>query len=194
MDDTKSHENAAPITTVEYELTDDVARQLALDLLALRMPPSPRVPALGGLSPVVVLVAAAAQIVIAMVALVLFGGWQWIVAKFLIAAGVVVTGILLWKAAFYSLPSLARWYASRRAIRHAQGLAHRKIRWLLYEDRLETESASAPRRTAWSDVAQMTACGQSIILGLNSGLELVIPASVLSGEARSIIEQRTTRH
>jgi hypothetical protein len=194
MSDTESPENAVPITTVEYELTDDVACQLAVDLVALRMPAPPaRPPGLGGLNPVVVLVGAAVQIVIAMAALVLLGGWQWIVSKFLVAAGVVVTGILLWKAAFYSFPSFARWYACRRAMRNARGLAHRRIRWLIYKDHLETESASAPRRTAWSDVTQMTPYGQSIILSLNSGLELVIPASVLSAETRSIIEHCITR-
>ena len=130
MNDTEAHHNAAPIATVEYELTDAVARQLALDLVALRMvsPPSRRVPALRGLSPVVVLLAAAGQIIIAMAALLIFGGWDWIVTKLLAAASVGVIGILLWKAAFYGLPSFARWYACRRAVRDARARSHRRIR------------------------------------------------------------------
>ena len=104
--------------------------------------------------------------------------------------GVVVMGILLWKAVFYSLPSLGRWYVCWQAVRHARGLAHRRIQWLLYEDRLETESAATQRRIAWSEVAQMTLYGQSVVLTLRSGVELVIPASVLSADARSIIAQR----
>jgi hypothetical protein len=192
MDNAKRDENSQPIVTVEYELSDDVARQLALDLVVLRLvaPPSSRVPALRGLSPVVVLLGAALQIVVAMAVLLLIGGWDWIVTKLLALASVVVIAILLWKAAFYGLPSFARWYACRRAVRHAQGLAHRRIRWRLYEDRLETESASALRRTAWSEVVEMTTAGQSVALRLHAGVELLIPASVLPAETQSIIAAR----
>src|SRR5262245_50959001 len=104
MADTEPHKNAAPVLTVEYELTDDVARQLALDLVSLRTTfPAPQVPALRGFSPVVVLLGAAAQIVVAIVALLLFGGWDWILAKILVGAGIGVTLILLWKAAYYGV-------------------------------------------------------------------------------------------
>jgi hypothetical protein len=191
MVDTDS-QGDAPVATVEYELTDEVARQMALDLVAHRivLPPTVRIPAFRGLSPVVVLLAAAAQIVVALAALLLLGGWDWIVTKLLAAASVVVIGTLLWKAAFYGLPSFARWYASRRAVRDARARAHRRIRWLLYDDRLETESASASRRIAWPEIAQMTTSGQSVILSLKSGLELVAPKSVLSAETQSFIAQR----
>src|SRR5262245_18973297 len=191
MDDAKSQQNEAPVATVEYELTDVVARQMAVDLVALRTAaPNVRIPALGGLPPVIVLLGAALQLVVAMVAAIFFGGWQWIVGKLLIMAGVAVTFILLWKALLYGLPSVAQWYACRAAIRHAQSLAHRRIRWLVYEDHLETESASAPRRTAWSEIAAMATSGQSVIVSLKSGVELVVPASALTAETQSFMAQR----
>jgi hypothetical protein len=111
-------------------------------------------------------------------------------AKVLVAIGVVLMGILLWKAVLYSLPSLGRWLVCWNAVRHARRLSHRRICWLFYEDRLETESASTRRKIAWSEVSQMTPCGQSIALILRSGVDLVVPASALSGEAQSIIAQR----
>lgn len=191
MDDARSQEKSAPFASVEYELTDAVARQLALDLVMLRMTaPRVRFPALGELRPVVVLLGAALQLVVAMAVLLFFGGWQWIVGKFLIVAGVAVTVILLWKAVFYGLPSFAAWYVGRRAIRNAQNMAHRRIRWLLYVDRLETESATAPRRTAWSEIAGMATSGQSVIVSLKSGLELAVPASALTAETRTFMAER----
>jgi hypothetical protein len=191
MPDSKSHESEVIIAKVEYELTDDIACRSAVDLFEYRIPKDTvRFPAFGTVGPVVVLVGAAAQILIAIAALLFFGGWHWIVAKGLVVIGVMVVGILLWKAAFYSLPSLGRWYVCRQAIRHARRLAHRRIRWLLYEDRLETASASTQRKITWSEVSQMTTCGQSAILILRSGVELVIPAAVLSAEAESVIERR----
>ena len=191
MGDSEFHKNSAPVATLEYELTDDVARQMALDLVAHRivLPPSVRIPVFHGLSPVVILLAAAAQIVIALVILLLLAGWDWIVTKLLTAASLVVIAILLWKAAFYGLPSFARWYASRRAVQDARSRAHRRIRWLIYEDRLETESASAVRRTAWPAISRMSTSGQSVIVSLKSGLELVVPASVLPAETQSFIAQ-----
>jgi hypothetical protein len=191
MPESRSEKSSAVIATVQYELTDDIACRSAVDLLERRIAQgSGRLSALGGVGPVVVLVGAAVQILIAIAAVVFFGGWYWIVSKVLIVIGVVVMGILLWKAAFYSLPSLGRWYVCRQAVRQVHRLAHRRIQWLLYEDHLETESASAHRRIAWSEVSQMTRCGQSIVLILRSGVELVIPASVLSAEAQSILARR----
>src|SRR5262245_6752093 len=183
MPDGKPPDISAAIATAQYELTDDIACQSAVDLLDHRLPQrSDRLPALGGISPIVVLFGAAVQILIAIAAVIFFGAWHWIVSKILVVIGMVIMGILLWKAALYSLPSLARWYVRRRAVRQARGLAHRRIQWLLYEDRLETESAATQRRIAWSEVAQMTPCGRSLVLILRSGVELVIPASALSAE------------
>jgi hypothetical protein len=129
------YEGPAPIAVVEYELTDDVAIQSALDLLEHRAPNiEAPVRAFRGVSPVVVLVAAAAQIVVAMAAVIVLGG-RGVVATVLVAAGALVTSVLLWKAAFYGLPSMARWVVRRGAIRQARGLTDRRIRWLLFEDR-----------------------------------------------------------
>ena len=129
MSDGKSPETSAVNATVEYELTDDIACQSAVDMFERRIPQTTARPSgLIGVSPIVVLVGAAVQILFAIVAVIFFGGWHWLVAKVLVAIGVVVMGILLWKAAFYSLPSLGRWYVCRRAVRQARGLAHRRVR------------------------------------------------------------------
>jgi hypothetical protein len=192
MADSERHEGPAPIAVIQYELTDDIAIQSALDLLEHRAPKiDTPVHAFRGVSPVVVLVAAAAQIVVAMAAVIVLGG-RGVVSTVLVAAGVLVTLVLLWKAAFYSLPSMARWVVRRGAIRQARGLTDRRIRWLLFEDRLETESASAHRRVPWSDVAQMTRAGRSFVLSLQSRIDLVIPASALSAEVQSFITGRVS--
>jgi hypothetical protein len=191
MPDRPSHEGPAVIAMVQYELTDEIACRSAVDLLEWRIAQRiGHLPALGGVRPIVILVGAAVQILIAIAAVVFFGGWHWVVTKALVVIGVLVMGILLWKAMFYSLPSLGRWYVCRHAVRHARRLSHRQIRWLLYEDRLETESASTRRKIAWSEISEMTACGQSIVLILRSGVDLFVPASALSAKAQSIIAQR----
>jgi hypothetical protein len=191
MPDSTSSESPGVIATVQYELTDDIACRLAVDLLEWRIAQSSgNLPALGGVRPVVILLGAAVQILIAIAAVLFFGGWDWIVTKALVVIGVVVMGILLWKAVFYSLPPVGRWYVCRNAVRHARRLSHRRIRWLFYDDRLETESASTHRKIAWSEVSQMIPCGQSIVLILRSGVDLALPASALSAEGQSIIARR----
>jgi type IV secretory pathway TrbD component len=186
MPDNTSHESPAEIATVQYELTDDIACRLAIDLLEWRIAQgSGHLSALGGIRPIVVLSGVAVQILIAIAAV-----RHWIVTKLLVVIGVVVVAILLWKAMFYGLPPVGRWYVCRNAIRHARRLSHRRIRWLLYEDRLETESASTRRKIAWSEVSQMIPCGQSIVLILRSGVDLAVPASALSADAQFLIARR----
>jgi hypothetical protein len=188
---TTFRDGRVPIAVVQYELTDDLASRVAMDLLDCRIQQSSgQYPVSFGARPVAILVLAAVQILVAIIALLLFDGWNWIVAKVLIAAGVVVIGILLWKATFYSLPALGRRLVAWKAVRAARSLTCRRIRWLLYEEHLETESASSQRRIGWPEVAKMTHCGQSVVLSLKSGVELVIPESVLSAEAQSILERR----
>lgn len=183
-----SPDTPKPIATIEYELTDDLACQAALDLLDRETRRTrERFAEWGRISPVVILLGVALQLLIGIAAVIYFGGWKWRVAKVLVSAGVVVEIILLWKAAFYGLPSFARWYLCRRARRHVRGLAHRRIRWLVYDDRLETESATMQRKIAWTDISRMTPCGQSVVLTLVSGVELSIPSSVLTAEVRSLI-------
>jgi hypothetical protein len=71
-----SDEGSAVIATIQYELTDD---RSAVDLLEWRVAQrSGRLSALGGIRPIVVLVGAAVQILIAIAAVLFFGGWQWI--------------------------------------------------------------------------------------------------------------------
>jgi hypothetical protein len=191
MPNSTSHESPGIIATVQYELTDDIACRSAVDLLEWRIAQSSgNLTALGGVRPIVVLLGAAVQILIAIAAVLFLGGWNWIVTKALVVIGVVVMGILLWKAVYYSLPPLGRWYACRNAVRHARRLSHRRIRWLFYDDRLETESASTRRKIAWSEVSQMIPCGQSIVLIVRSGVDLAVPASALSAEAQSLIARR----
>jgi hypothetical protein len=191
MPNSTSRESPAEIAAVQYELTDDIACRLAIDLLEWRIAQgSGNLPALGGIRPIVVLLGAAVQILLAIAAVLFFAGWDWIVTKALVVIGVVVMGILLWKAVLYSLPPLGRWYVCRNAMRHARRLSHRRIRWFLYEDRLETESASTRRKIAWSEVSQMIPCGQSIVLILRSGVDLAVPASALPAEAQSLIARR----
>jgi hypothetical protein len=191
MPNSTSHESPSVIATVQYELTDDIACRSAVDLLEWRIAQgSGHLSALGGVRPMVIFFGAAVQILIAIAAVLFLGGWNWIVTKALVVIGVVVMGILLWKAVFYSLPQFGRWYVCRNAVRHARRLSHRRIRWLFYEDRLETESASTRRKIAWSQLSQITPCGQSIVLILRSGVDLVVPSSALSTEAQSIIARR----
>ena len=191
MSYTMPDEPTEPIATVEYELTDEIACQAALDSLDRHMLlHRDRLAEWGKISPVIILLGAALQILIGIAAVIYFGGWHLMVAKVLIAVGLLVVVILLWKAAFYGIPPLARWYMCAQTRRHTRSLTHRRICWRLYEDRLETESASMHRRMAWTEIARMTPCGQSIVLSLTSRVELFIPASVLTPKVQSLITER----
>ena len=183
-----------PFAVIEYDLTDELACQAAIDVVEHRLDSGRvAVPGWPGRTrPGVILLAAALQIIIAIGALLFFGGWDWLVSKVLVVAGGMVAAILFWRAALYGLPSFARALASRRALRAARKMSHRRIRWLLYEDHLETNSASRHRRAAWTEVVQMKRCGQSMVLRLTSGLELVIPVAVLSPEVQAIIAARVS--
>lgn len=82
MTNSTSHESPAEIAAVQYELTDDIACRLAIDLLEWRIAQSSgNLPALGGVRPIVVLLGAAVQILIAIAAVLFFGGWDWIVRR-----------------------------------------------------------------------------------------------------------------
>jgi hypothetical protein len=64
----------------------------------------------------------------------------------------------------------------------------------VYDDRLDTLSASVQRKIAWPDIARMTLCGQTVVLSLTSGVELSIPATVLTTEVQSLIDERISAH
>lgn len=184
------HDHRMPCFTLQYDLTEDIARQAAVDLWEFRLLRlKTKHPEWGTIRPLVLLFAAAAQIVIAMGALVWLGDWN-AVTQILMVAGCIVIGIILWKASFYALPFLGRWLACSQSLRQMRKLDHLRIQWRLYEDRLETESAATQRKITWAEVKQMSLVGQSVLLSLNQGMELIMPSSVLTERAREFIEER----
>jgi hypothetical protein len=168
-----------PIATVQYEYTDEIAHQIAIDVFEYRTQRiRSRYPAFAKMNPAIILSGAAVQLLIASVAAILVSGWNWIVLKILIVT-----------LCFSFIYSQVRILSDQTKI-VLRRLAHRRIQWRIYEEHLETESAAGKRKVLWKEIAQRVTAGQATLLQLVSGLELVIPTSVLSADFQSMLQER----
>lgn len=185
------YSNASLRFTIRYELTAERAHQACLDLWEYRMAQwNKTYPEWGHAKPLWLLGLAAIQVVIAMGALVWMNETLDTTDWVLLGAGGIVLLLILFKASFYVLPFLARWLMGRQSRRLLRELGHHQIEWKLFDDRLETSSAATQRSIPWSRLKSCSQSGQSFVLKMDDGLELLMPTSELSPDAASFLESR----
>ena len=116
--------------------------------------------------------------------------WDFFATPYLIAAACLAELLLLFKAGLYFHAPFARWYIRRQALRMAQRLAPRTIRWTFFEDRLETASAALERSHAWTDLRKVDVLPELWCLHWKSRVQLIVPAGVLSAELQTLIRRK----
>jgi hypothetical protein len=84
------------------------------------------------------------------------------------------------------LGSLVPWLFVRRA----RKLAHRRIEYVLYEDRFERRTADGARVFPWGTVREAHAVPEFWFLVLKSRRTVCIPSAVLSAEIQSLISRK----
>lgn len=120
-------------------------------------------------------------------------GWDSMLTRALMVAGVLVLLLLLFKTALYFSPAFARWYVRRQTQRLLRRLPHRHVHWLLYQDRLETKSAAATRTFAWSHLRRVHEFPGFWQLHWQSGEQLLVPTTALTPEVQTQIRNHVAR-
>lgn len=178
-----------PLESIDYELTDEFALQAARFLFEVQT---------GGVKVDVVrqgMPHAALPLILAIVMLAiaqavsLIWAWESLITKALLVASVFVQLWLMFKLALYFWRPFSELYIRRAARQMVRGLRSRAIRWTLFEDRLETKSAISNRKLAWRDL-QAAAVFPDFWCLHWPGLQLIVPAAVLSAVVQSIIRRK----
>jgi len=188
-------QNTTPRFSIQYELTEETVRQAGVDLLEFRLSGlKKKHPEWGTAKPLLILGFAAVQLVVAMGLLIWIGDGLDVITITLLVLGGIALVVLLYKTSFYAMPFVGQGLMRWQSDRYLRSLDHRRIEWRLYDDRLETDSAAIQRNVPWSDIAGTAQVGQSIILSLKSGQELVMPRSVFTQDAQTFLQHRLVSH
>lgn len=181
-----------PLGSLEYELTDELAFQIALALFdAQARTVRADIIGKGFLHPALPLVIAFVMLLFAQTAVLLWAG-ESVVAWILFALACLVQLLLLFKFAVYFLPGFSRWYLRRRSVQMIRRLQPRTIRWTFFENRLETKSAQSQRSLPWTDLKQVDVLADFWQLQYKSKLQLVVPAAALPGDLQDVVRRKAT--
>jgi hypothetical protein len=180
----------SPIGSLEYELTDELAFQIAIALFDVQARNvKTDVIGRGFLHPALPLVMAFAMLLIAQTAALLLGG-DSVLIWILFALAFLAELLLLFKFAVYFWPGFARWYLRLRSARMIRRLQPRTIRWRFFEDRLETKSAQSQRSLPWTELKSVDVLADFWQLQYNPKLLLVVPTAMLSEELQEFVRRK----
>src|SRR5262245_56567569 len=180
----------SPIGSLEYELTDELAFQIAVVLFDLQARNvKANIVAQERVHPAAPLVIAFLLLVFAQV-LALFWGSDSAIIWILWTLACLAELLLLFKFAVYFWPGFARWYLRWRSVRMIRRLQPRTIRWTFFEDRLETKSAQSQRSLPWTELKSVDVLADFWQLQYNPNLLLVVPTAVLSEELQEFVRRK----
>jgi len=182
----------APVDSIEYELTDELAFQIAMALFDVQARKvKADMTAKGALHPALPLVIAFVILLIAQAATAVWGG-ESAVTWILLVLGCLVELLLLFKFAVYFWPGFTLWYLRWRSVRMVRRLEPRTLRWTFFEDRLETKSAQLERSLRWNDLKSVDVLADFWQLQFKSKLLLVVPTKVLSQELQEFVRRKAS--
>lgn len=181
----------SPIGSFEYELTDDLAVQSTEAMFAWQ---ARQVKAAlvtqGALHPAVPLVLSMAFLVIGIAAVLLLGG-DGLFIQVLIVSSVLLLFYLAFKWALYFYPPFTRWYLRRLALRGIRTLNPRTIRWSIYDDRFDTQSAAIQRSLPWRNLRAIQIAGDFWFFHMQGAdAPLLVPARELTSELQTFIRRK----
>lgn len=181
-----------PLGSFEYELTDDLAYEAGMALFELQARKVKEDVVRRGMPHALVPIVLVSMIlVVAMTAAAIVAWDSLLTLPLLVVAGLVQL-LLLFKAALYFCPPFTRWYIRRLTNRELRRLSHRTIRWRLFEDRLETESAAVQRSLAWTDLRRLQTLPTMWSLHWKSGLTLLAPVEALTPPLQALIQRQAS--
>ena len=179
-----------PLGHFEYELTDELAVQSAVAFCQSQIEHVKQgLPAKGMTAPVTSLGTVIVTLLLA-IGMVLFFVDNSAVKWMLIGVAFLVLLLLSFKAASYYVPTFTRWYARRLALRSARRLSDRRVKWTLYDDRIETRTGDRVRSVPWRDVRRLLALPDFWFLGVKSGPILLVPARFLDEELQTVLARK----
>jgi hypothetical protein len=179
----------APLGSLEFELTDELAFQAAVALFE-RQSQSVKedIVRQGMPHPATPIVLASAMLLIAMVMAAIWA-WESLLTRVLLILGCLVEVLLLFKVGLYFSPAFARWYIRRQTRWMGRRLSPRTIRWTFFDDRLETKSAAAQRTLRWTDLKTVDVLAEFWWLHWKSA-PVMVPAAALSAELQALIRRK----
>lgn len=179
-----------PLGSFEYELTDELAYQAGLALFELQARKVKEDVVRRGMPHAAVPIVLVSMMLLIGVAAVLVMAWDSFLTLPLVILACLAQLLLLFKAALYFCPPFARWYIRRLSDRELRKLSHRTIRWMLFEDRLETESAAVQRSLVWTELHRVQTLPEMWSLHWKSGLTLLVPVEVLTPQLQALIHRK----